>query len=314
MAFAQGARTRLSYLEEVTFGTTPAATNFQEIPFSTHSIGLTKDRVEGTDIVSDRQARVDRHGNKTASGDIVADFRSGTFDTFLESLMFNTWETDPTTDELRVGTTLKHFSIEDYLADVDLARVYTGMTVSSMSISCRPNQMIQSTFSFVGKDTSSGATEKTTDAYVNSQPFDSYQGSFAIGDFGGLGTNNTTITAIDFTVNNNMNPTFVIGQDDTPQLEYGRCTVEGTLTAHIEDSSLLDRFINETETRLNLVLIDPADGTSQYSFFFPRVKINSGNTNVENPQSRFLTMDFVALYPNNALESSIVIRRPGTGS
>jgi hypothetical protein len=39
MAFAQGSRTRLSYIPEVTFGVTPAG-NFTEIPFNTHSLNI----------------------------------------------------------------------------------------------------------------------------------------------------------------------------------------------------------------------------------------------------------------------------------
>ena len=52
MAFAQGSRSSLSYIVESTFGTTPSG-NFTNLPFSTHSLNLTKDRVAGTDIQAD---------------------------------------------------------------------------------------------------------------------------------------------------------------------------------------------------------------------------------------------------------------------
>ena len=74
--FAQGSRTSLSYIVESTFGTTPAG-NFTNLPFSTHSLNLTKERVQGNDLQSDRMPRVDRHGNKQAGGDIVVDLRDG---------------------------------------------------------------------------------------------------------------------------------------------------------------------------------------------------------------------------------------------
>jgi hypothetical protein len=79
MAFAQGSRSSLSYIVESTFGTTPAG-NFTNLPFSTHSLNLTKDRVTGTDIQADRMPRVDRHGNRQVAGDIVADLRKGDYD------------------------------------------------------------------------------------------------------------------------------------------------------------------------------------------------------------------------------------------
>ena len=105
MAFAQGSRSSLSFITESTFGTTPAG-NFTNLPFSTHSLNLTKDRVAGTDIQADRMARVDRHGNRQVGGDIVVDLRDGDFDAFLESAMLNTWATNV----LKVGTTPKFMS------------------------------------------------------------------------------------------------------------------------------------------------------------------------------------------------------------
>lgn len=316
MAIAQGSRTRLSYLTESTFGTTPAG-NFQEIPYTTHGLELSKERVAGTDIVSDRQARVDRHGNKTASGDIIVDLRPDTFDDFLESLMFNTWSTGATTDDLTIGTTFKHFSIEDYAADIDQARLYTGMTVSSMSVSCRPNQMVQASFEFVGKDGTLSQTEKTVTAYSASEPFDSYQGDFYFNATPGSSITDggtvqfTNVTSFDFTIDNNIDPAFAIGNDTTSELQYGTCTVEGTMTAFFSDATYLDAFLNEDEQSVTLTVADPESPSNTYRFWFPRLKFNSATTSVDNPQARLITLDFVGLYQSSSL-SSIVIQRPGT--
>lgn len=312
MAFSQGSRTRLSFLPEVTFGTTPGG-NFTELPFTTHSLNLSKERVTGNDIQSDRMPRVDRHGNRTASGDIVVDLRNGNYDSLLESLMFAAWDDSPVgaPDELKVGTTLKSLSVEDYLADIDQAKLFTGMVVSQASFSMQPNQMVTTTFSMVGKDMALSTTEKTVTAATINQPFDAYSGDFRIGNFDGALSALTAVTSIDFTINNNLNPTFVIGESTTPQLEFGRCEVEGTITAYIEDATLINRFLNETETAFDVSVNDPS-GTNEYKFFFPKVKINSADTPVENPQSRLVTLSFVALYDDSVAgaESNIVIYRP----
>lgn len=312
MAFSQGSRTRLSFIPEVTFGTTPAG-NFTELPFTTHSLNLSKERVTGNDIQSDRMPRVDRHGNRTASGDIVVDLRNGNYDSLLESLMFNAWDDSPSSapDELKVGTTLKSLSVEDYLADIDQAKLFTGMVVSQASFSMQPNQMVTTTFSMIGKDMSLSASEKTITAATINQPFDAYSGDFRIGNFDGALSALTAVTSIDFTINNNVNPTFVIGESSTPQLEYGRCEIEGTITAYIEDATLINRFLNETETAFDVSVNDPS-GSNEYKFFFPKVKINSADTPVENPQSRLVTLSFVALYDDavGGEASNIVIYRP----
>ena len=302
MAFAQGSRSSLSFIVESTFGTTPAG-NFTNLPFSTHSLNLTKDRVAGNDIQSDRMPRVDRHGNRQVAGDIVVDLRDGDYDAFLESAMLNTWATNV----LKVGTTPKFFSVEDYAADIDQSRVFTGLSVSSLAISLAPNQMVTTTFGMVGKDMTISGTEKTQDAASGAAPFDAYSGDISIGNVGGSSAV-AIVTGLDFTLTNSFAPTFVIGDDSAPSLEYGRAEVEGTLTAYFEDAALINRFLNETETEIEVSVDDPTGGNA-YTFLFPKVKINSADVGVDGPTSRMISLSFVALY--DATEgTNLKITRP----
>lgn len=308
--FAQGSRSSLSYIVESTFGTTPVG-NFQNLPFTTHSLNLTKERVQGNDIQSDRMPRVDRHGNRQAGGDIVVDLRDGDYDDFLESAMLSTWDTSPVSlpDILKVGTTPKYFSIEDYAADIDQARLFTGMTVSSLGISLAPNQMVATTFTMVGKDMTIGATQKTQDAASGAAPFDAYSGDLSIGNVGAPSAS-AIVTAVDFTLDNAFAPTFVIGDDTTPTLQYGRATVEGTFSAYFEDASLINRFLDETETVLQVSVNDPT-AANEYTFLFPRIKVNSADVSVGGPESRMIECSFVALYDSTE-GSNLVIKRPET--
>ena len=302
MAFAQGSRSSLSYIVESTFGTTPAG-NFTNLPFSTHSLNLTKDRVAGNDIQADRMPRVDRHGNRQVSGDIAVDLRDADYDDFLESAMLNTWATNV----LKVGVAPKFFSIEDYAADIDQARLFTGMAVSSMGISLAPNQMVTTTFGMVGKDMTIGAVQKTQDAASGAAPFDAYSGDIAIGNVGSS-TASGIVTGLDFTLTNSFAPTFVIGDDSAPSLEYGRAEIEGTLTAYFEDAALITRFLDEVESELEVSVDDPT-GANAYTFLFPRIKINSADVGVDGPTSRIINMSFVALY--DATEgTNLSITRP----
>lgn len=302
MAFAQGSRSSLSFITEATFGTTPAG-SFANLPFSTHSLNLTKDVLAGTDIQADRMGRVNRQGNRQVGGDIVVDLRDGDFDVLLESAMLNTWATNV----LKVGVTPKFISVEDYAADIDQARLFTGMSVSTMGISLAPNQMVTTTFGMVGKDMTISATEKTQTAASGAAPFDAYSGDISIGNVG-AGAAVAIVTALDFTLNNSYAPTFVIGDDSAPSLEYGRADVEGTLTAYFEDASLINRFLNETETEIEVSVDDPT-GANSYTFQFPRVKINSADVGVDGPTSRMVSMSFVSLYDTTEA-TNLKITRP----
>lgn len=293
MAFSQGSRAGLSYVVESTFGTTPGTPSLIQLPYTTHSLNLTKERVTGNDIQPDRMPRVDRHGNRSVAGDIAVDLRKGDYDPFLESAFFNTWSTNV----LKVGTTPKYFSIEDAATDIAQFRLFTGMSVSSLAVSIKPNQMVTGTFSMVGKDmTISGTSvDAVKTAASGNAPFDAYSGALSIGDAGGSLSSIATVTGIDFTINNALAPTFVVGSASTPQLEYGMATIEGTITAYFEDATLINRFINETETGLQVVVDDPT-GSSDYTWLFPRVKINGAEVPVGGPTARTISLPFVALY------------------
>lgn len=311
MAFSQGSRSSLSFITEETFGTTPVDSDFKNLPFSTQSLNLSKDRLAGTDIQADRMARVDRHGNRQTAGDIVVDLRDADYDTLLECAMLSSFDAGDHT--MKVGVIPKFLSIEDYAADIDKARLFTGMTVSTMAISLAPNQMVTTTFGMVGKDMTVSGDEKTQVAATGAAPFDSYSGDIGIGNVGSPSTV-AIVTSLDFTLTNSYAPTFVIGDDSAPSLEFGRAEVEGTMTVYFENADLITRFLNETETAIQVSVDDPT-GANAYTFDFPRVKINSADVGVDGPTSRMISLSFVALrdnrlVANGGLETNLMITRP----
>ena len=290
MAFAQGSRSSLSYIAESAFGTTPSTPTFAKLPFNTHSLDLTKDRVEGNEIQADRMPRVDRHGNKQAGGSIEVDLRKGDFDELFESAFLNTYSTNV----LKIGTTPKYFSFEDAANDIAQFRLFTGMAVSTLNVSIAPNQMVTGTFDLVGKTMTQAATTASTGgaptASSTNAPFDSYSGTITDG-----GSGLAIVTSLDFSLTNSFAPTFVIGSDSAQQLEFGRAIVEGTMTVYYEDATLINKFLNETESALSVSVDDPT-GASTYTFDFPRVKYNGAAVPVQNPASRLITIPFVSLF------------------
>lgn len=367
MAFSQGSRASLAYKTESTFGITVDG-DFKNLPFSTHSLSLTKDSLAGTDMQPDRMTRVNRAGNRQVGGDIVVDLRDSDFDEFLESAMLNVFPAAGSNPQrMKIGTTRKFLTIEDVAEDINVRRQFGGCTVSSMAISLAPNQMVTTTFGMVGKDmnplleagsfiedevytiVSVGPTATVTDftvfgadnnnigttftcdanaqtgtgtarvatngkrvhaASTGASPFDAYSGDISIGTVGSPATS-AIVTSIDFTLDNTMAATFVIGSDSAPSIEAGRAEVEGTLTAYFENSDLIDRFLTETKTAIR-VSVDDETLVNPYIFDFPSVKITSADVGVDGPASRMVTMSFVALYDASAggLATNFMITRP----
>tara|TARA_R110000772_G_scaffold238191_1_gene350216 strand:- start:639 stop:1553 length:915 start_codon:yes stop_codon:yes gene_type:complete len=290
MAFAQGSRSSLAYITETAFGTTPSTPTLATLPINSHSLDLTKDRVEGNQINADRMPRVDRHGNVQAGGSIEVDLRKGDYDELFESAFFNAYAANV----LKIGTTPKYFSMEDAAEDISQYRLFTGLAASSMNVTIAPNQMVTATFDMVGKGMTqagtTGSTGGTPTAASSNQPFDSYSGTISDG-----GSGIAIVTSIDFSVTNSLAPTFVVGADSAQSLEFGRAVVEGTMTVYYEDETLINKFLNETESSIEVSVDDPT-GANPYTFLFPRVKYNGASVPLQNPQSRLITLPFVSIY------------------
>lgn len=288
MPFAQGSRSSLSYVVENSFGVTPSSPAMKALPFTSHSLNLSKERVQGNDIQSDRMPRVDRHGTRQAGGDISFDLRETDYDDFLESAFFSSFDTSGV---MKIGTSPKYLTIEDAANDISQFKQMTGMAVSSLSFSIAPNQMVQCTATMVGKDQELAQSSLgSPSASSGNNPFDSFSGSINEG-----GSSIAIVSSLDFSISNSLSPTFTVGNETTTQLEYGRAVIEGSLVAYFEDNSLIDKFIDETESSLEVTVDDPTSGGA-YTFLMPRVKYNGGDVPVSDPQSRLITLPFVALY------------------
>jgi hypothetical protein len=287
--FAQGSRSSVGIGVESSFGV--AASTYTNLPIKTHSLDLTKERLQGQDIQADRMQRVDRHGNRSAAGSIEVDLRKGNYDDLLESAFLSTFDSS---DEITIGTTPKYLTLEDAMNDVSQYRLFTGMTVSTASFSIAPNQMVDTTFEMVGKNMTISGTGKTVSASTINSPFDSYNGAIYEGGVGS-GDLVSLVTSINFSLTNSFAPTFVVGSDTTPHLEVGRAIIEGTMSVYVEDATFINRFLNEEESEIQVSVDDPT-GSNAYTFYMPRIKYNGASVPLANEQSRIIELPFVALY------------------
>jgi len=287
MPFAQGSRTQLAYISESTYGTTPATPAMVSLPFVTHSVDLSKTRVQSAEITPDRMPRVDRHGQRTVTGDISVEMRPADYDFLLQAALFGNF----TSNVANTGTNVSSFTLEDGALDITQYRAFTGCMVNTMQMSIAPNQMTTATFGIIGKNMtqSTSPLDATLTSASNNEPFDSFSGAISEG-----GSAIAYVNSIDFTLNNNLNPTFALGSVTTPQVEFGMSSLEGTMTVFYQDAALITKFLNETESSLSIVLDDRVAGLN-YTLLMPRIKINGAAVPVAGPTSRLLTIPFVAL-------------------
>jgi hypothetical protein len=301
MTIATGSRHDLSYIVEVTYGTTPASTpELTPIRHTGTTLGLSKDALESEELRQDRQVAHFRHGNKSVGGDINFEMSYGTFDDLIEATLGGSWATNI----LLAGTTRRSFTIERYHADIGKYLRSTGCNFNSMNLSIAPNSMVTGSFGIVGKDMAVAGTALTGVTYAaesTAEPFDSFTGSITEG-----GSSIATVTALELTIDNGIEALYVVGDDTTLNPSTGKSMVTGTVTAYFEDSSLIDKFIAETASAIVFVLTDLSG--SYYTVTLPNIKYNSGNPEVSGPGAVTVSLEFIALYDSSTTSQIKIVR------
>jgi len=308
---ATGARHSMGAIAEVTFGTTPGTPAFTDIRHTGASPGMSKSALESAEIRPDRQIVHFRHGNKSIAGDVPFELSYGTFDDFLEAVMCGTWDIGVPSagiDQLQVGVTRRSFTLERHFANLDAPEWhrYTGMQLNNFSLSVAPDSIITGSFGFIGQDQSIGTailSGATYPAATTTEPFDSFSGTITEG-----GSAIAIVTSVEMTLENGLNPLFVVGSDVTLEPSIGKSRVTGTMTAFFQNSDLLNKFINETSSSLVFVLQDQAGNT--YDFTFPNIIYTGGQPDVEGEGEVTIALPFTALYDSTEGSNLTIERNP----
>jgi hypothetical protein len=126
-------------------------------------------------------------------------------------------------------------------------------------------------------------------AAATNEPFDSFTGTIDEG-----GSSIGVVTEIELSVDNGLDPAHVLMDDEVITLINGRSNITGTLTVYLEDASLINKFVDETESSLEFQLEDPAANT--LTFLLPKIKYGAAEHPVADEGAVFVTLPFQALY------------------
>ena len=103
-----------------------------------------------------------------------------------------------------------------------------------------------------------------------------------------------TVTGLQFTIDNGISGSPVVGSNTIPQLVWGaRQSISGRLTALLQEGGIYGKFEGEIEANIIMRLDDP-DG-HWLQFAMPRVKLNSAQLDRSANEGIPITVDVVAL-------------------
>ncbi|MGI9277481.1 MAG: phage tail tube protein [Endozoicomonas sp.] len=308
---ADGSRHSMYLVAEDTYGVTPASPAFKQVRNTGTTLALTKNTVESEEVRPDRQIAEFRHGNRQVGGDISVEFSYGSFDEMMEAVLCGSWTADKPaagTDELKAGSKRRSFSVLRHFSDLDTAdkpyHLFNGVELNNFSLTVAPDAIVKATFAAVGKGMVT-AGDKPASATLAAPTTTGVMDSFT-GTLKENGAPIAVVTEVQLTLENGIEPRFVVGSKETIQPRIGRSNLTGQITAYFENSALLDKFLNETESSLEFTLPDAAG--NQYTFILPRVKYNGGQPDVSGQGDITLAMPFQALFDSTA-GSNLVVQR-----
>jgi hypothetical protein len=285
----------------------PATPALQQVRHNTTSIGVAKNILQSEELRSDRQLAGVRYGTRQAGGDIVMETtHGGAVHTLLEALLCGTW----TANVLKAGVTRRSFSVVRNFGDLGAGNkawhAFSGIEFGTLKLAMTTEGMVMMTASAMGKGNPTmgevSPVGATFPAVTTGLGFDSFSGAILEG-----GASIAVVTELELTLENGLEPRFVIGSRDTLRPSIGRSLATGQITCHFESATMLDKFIGETNSSLDFTI---GDGTNTLQFSLPNIKYTGGQPDVGGEGPIMLVMPFTAEYSVGSL-SQIVVTRSG---
>lgn len=224
-----------------------------------------------------------------------------------------TWAIAVTGSKLLVGTQRRSFTIEQSMDEIDLSEQFTGCRIGQGSFQMPPNGMATVAFEVLGKD---GQLLTGVNAPYFVSPTDAPNTAIMAGVSGALrlaGAERAIVTGVDFQVALSLSSQPVVGAKTAPEVFYGRTVITGNVSAYLEDESLINVFLNETE--VDLIVVMESGGTTPadfLSFKFPRIKFSGVSKTIGPDGGVIASFPFQALKPLAASgvdTASLVIQR-----
>lgn len=300
-------QTRLAYIAESTYGTTPATPTFKNLRFTSEAFKPGIQYVSSNEIRADRNVPDLTQVGSDAGGSFGIELSYGSFDDLLEALLCGTWSTNILVN----GVTDRSFTFEKFFeaGATDQYHRYTGAKVNTMSLEARAQQMVTGSFGVMAKGLTSAQTIISGATYTaaNTNPVINAAANFA--NLAMTGVTSPSIMGIRLDMTNNMRQQPVVGSIQSKGIGTGRFVVTGEIEAYFDNAQMLDLYLNNTSTDLTFDL--GGASSLKYRFFLPKIKFSDADiTAGGNDQDVMAKLPFQAIYDTTTAGSIKITRTP----
>lgn len=260
--------TDLAYVEETTFGTTPAA-SLQIMRTTGHSFPISQNTVSSEEVRSDLRGGKPVRTSQTAQGTANVEWSYGTLDDILEGMLMEAWAANVLVD----GTTKKSYTFVDRFIDADISPsqylIYKGSRIGSLSMSMAVGAIVKGSFgiqaaipSLAQTQPGSGSTDATTTG-----PWNCVDMVTALQE---ESASITKVVGVDLNMQRGLRFKQGIGSLPAFDIGVGKLVITGTIQQYFEDATLMDAFLAFGDRTIDITFTDEA--TNAFAIHIPKVK------------------------------------------
>lgn len=301
---AEGSRYSSYFVKEATSGVTPTTAAFGVFRATKSGLDLNITALQSEEIRNDAEVADFRLGTRHVEGTATGELSYGTFDELIAAALRGHWQTDTVVG----GIERPSFTFIDYNADIkDLPyTVYRGCEVNTMAINVSAAAMTTIEFGIIGRSMEQLKTLPvgwTISNRTATAPMDGFSGSL-MSD----GQELSVITEMALSIDNGIEPRFVIGSKYSIRPSSKRRNVTGTMTAYFEDNSLRLAYLNELEQQIVLAISDGNAGNT-YEITIPRTKLTEAPRPIDGEGDIMQNLAYRGLLDANSGNSIKIVRK-----
>lgn len=298
MNAADSSETTIAFVEEETFGITPASPAWQKFRMTGESLNYDITNTQSNEITPNADVTDLIQTGASVSGAINFELSHGSadMDIILEHALRGTF----TSNILKAAIEKKSLSLEKIfeLGATDSYFRYYGNRVNQLNLTVQAGAIINGNVNVMGLGATLGTAALSGATYGNANTNDVMTAiDVAQIAVGGIGSE-VFYTDLSFSLNNNCRAQGAVGSLPAVGIGYGQRVITGTMNAYFESQALYQAFINGTSSSLTFTA---TDGTRNYVFTFPKIKFATGQVQAGgNNQDVFANMTWQALRDSSA--------------
>jgi hypothetical protein len=204
------------------------------------------------------------------------------------------------------GTTERFFSIERAYKDLTKYAVYNGMEVNALSLSVAAGGKITGSLGFMGKAETSSASSYSKGTAQAAAENDVMSAVDEVSDIL-EGMSSQSVKSLSLSLSNNLRERTVIGEVGPESFGAGRLAVSGSFEIYLADSTLLDKYLNQTASSISVIFEDAAGNA--YIVDLPQIRYTDGKRVAGGKDTDIMAAVTFAAYRDETEDVTIRIAR-----